>query len=97
MKKTNRYPDGENKKLKESISKKFKLPEANLFCGNGSDEILGIACQLFLKKGDEVIIPKHSFLMFDIYSKINKAIISILDKGYRTKDIHSKTFVGILK
>ena len=75
MKKTNRYPDGENKKLKESISKKFKLPEANLFCGNGSDEILGIACQLFLKKGDEVIIPKHSFLMFDIYSKINGGIV----------------------
>jgi len=33
---------------------------------------------------------KYTFSKEDIYSKINKAIISILDKGYRTKDIHSK-------
>ena len=75
IRKTNRYPDGEYKKLKKAIGKKFNLPESNLFCGNGSDEILGIACQLFLKKGDEVIIPKHSFLMFEIYSKINGGIV----------------------
>ena len=75
IRKTNRYPDGEYKKLKKAISTKFNLPESNLFCGNGSDEILGIACQLFLKKGDEVIIPKHSFLMFEIYSKINGGIV----------------------
>ncbi len=75
IRKTNRYPDGEYKKLKKAISTKFNLPESNLFCGNGSDEILGIACQLFLKKDDEVIIPKHSFLMFEIYSKINGGIV----------------------
>ncbi len=75
IRKTNRYPDGEYKKLKKAIGKKFNLPESNLFCGNGSDEILGIVCQLFLKKGDEVIIPKHSFLMFEIYSKINGGIV----------------------
>ena len=75
LKETNRYPDGSYKKLKEALSKKFNLPVANLFCGNGSDEILGIVCQLFLKKGDEVIIPKNSFLMFEIYSRINQGIV----------------------
>ena len=75
IKETNRYPDGDYKKLKEAIGKKFNLRESNLFCGNGSDEILGIACQLFLNKGDEVIIPKHSFLMFNIYSTINGGTI----------------------
>ena len=59
--KTNKYPDGNCIELKEAISKSFKLKSSNLFVGNGSDEILGIACQLFLNKGDEVIIPKHSF------------------------------------
>ena len=75
IKKTNRYPDGDYKKLKEAIAKKFNLRESNLFCGNGSDEILGIACQLFLNKGDEVIIPKYSFLMFNIYSTVNGGVI----------------------
>ena len=93
IKKTNRYPDGKYKKLKEVIGKKFNLPEANLFCGNGSDEILGIACQLFLKKGDEVIIPRHSFLMFDIYSTINGAIVKTSNTNklrFQVEDIIKK-------
>ena len=61
--KTNKYPDGNCIELKEAISKSFKLKSSNLFVGNGSDEILGIACQLFLNKGDEVIVPKHSFCL----------------------------------
>ena len=73
--KTNKYPDGNCIELKEAISKSFKLKSSNLFVGNGSDEILGTACQLFLNKGDEVIVPKHSFLMFEIYSKISGGVI----------------------
>ena len=36
----------------------------------GSDEIIQIICQLFLKPKDEVIVPQYSFLMYRIYSKI---------------------------
>ena len=69
--KTNRYPDGNCLELRKAISKKFKINTDNIFCGNGSDEILGLVCQLFLNKGDEVIIPEHSFLMYEIYTRIN--------------------------
>ena len=72
---TNKYPDGNCSELKEAISNNFNLNTNNIFIGNGSDEILSIACQLFLNKGDEVIIPKHSFLMFEIYSKISGGIV----------------------
>lgn len=72
---SNRYPDGECVDLKMIIGKRYNIPTNKLFCGNGSDEILGIACQLFLEKNDEVIIPKNSFLMYEIYSKINRAKI----------------------
>ena len=71
----NRYPSSDCSDLKKKIGKRYKLPVNNIFCGNGSDEILGLACQLFLEKGDEVIIPKNSFLMYEIYSKINSAKI----------------------
>ncbi len=73
--KTHKYPDGNSLELKNALSKKTKLNINNLFVGNGSDEILGLACQLFLNKGDEVIIPKHSFLMFEIYSKISGGVV----------------------
>ena len=72
---THKYPDGNSLELKNALSKKNKLNINNLFVGNGSDEILGLACQLFLNKGDEVIIPKHSFLMFEIYSKISGGVV----------------------
>ena len=41
-----------------------------IICGAGSDEIIQIICQLFLKPKDEVIVPQYSFLMYRIYSKI---------------------------
>jgi len=65
-----KYPDGKSNNLKLSISKKFKCEFAKIICGAGSDEIIQIICQLFLKRKDEVIVPQYSFLMYRIYSKI---------------------------
>ena len=53
-----------------SISKKFNCEFEKIICGAGSDEIIQIICQLFLKRKDEVIVPQYSFLMYRIYSKI---------------------------
>ena len=65
-----RYPDGKSKKLKNQISKKHKCDEKKIICGAGSDEVIQMLCQLFLKPNDEVIVPQFSFLMYRIYSKI---------------------------
>jgi histidinol-phosphate aminotransferase len=65
-----RYPDGNSKKLKNCLSKKFKCDENKIICGAGSDEVIQMICQLFLKPNDEVIVPQFSFLMYRIYSKI---------------------------
>ena len=65
-----RYPDGKSKELKNQISKKFKCDKEKIICGAGSDEVIQMLCQLFLKSKDEVIVPQFSFLMYRIYSKI---------------------------
>ena len=65
-----RYPDGKSKELRSQISKKFKCDKERVICGAGSDEIIQMLCQLFLKPKDEVIVPKFSFLMYRIYAKI---------------------------
>ena len=65
-----KYPDGKSNNLKLSISKKFNCEFTKIICGAGSDEIIQIICQLFLKRKDEVIVPQYSFLMYRIYSKI---------------------------
>ena len=41
-----------------------------IICGAGSDEIIQIICQLYLKPSDEVIVPQYSFLMYRIYAQI---------------------------
>ncbi len=65
-----RYPDGKSKKLRSQIAKKFKCNKDRIICGAGSDEVIQMLCQLFLKPRDEVIVPQFSFLMYRIYAKI---------------------------
>ena len=69
-KKIFRYPDSKSKILRKEISKKYNCNFNQVICGSGSDEIIQMLCQLFLNKNDEVIVPKYSFLMYRIYSKI---------------------------
>jgi histidinol-phosphate aminotransferase len=65
-----RYPDGKSKELRNQISKKYKCDKRQVICGAGSDEVIQILCQLFLKTNDQVIVPQFSFLMYRIYAKI---------------------------
>ena len=65
-----RYPDGKSKVLRIRISKKFKCDKERIICGAGSDEVIQMLCQLFLKPKDEVIVPQFSFLMYRIYAKV---------------------------
>ena len=65
-----RYPDGKSQNLRKEISKKYDCNFNKIICGAGSDEVIQMICQLFLKPNDEVIVPQYSFLMYRIYSKI---------------------------
>ncbi|MDA8997240.1 histidinol-phosphate transaminase [bacterium] len=65
-----KYPDGKAKNLRKEISKKYKCDFEKIICGAGSDEIIQMICQLYLKPSDEVIVPQYSFLMYRIYAQI---------------------------
>ena len=80
-KKIFRYPDSKSKILRKEISKKYNCNFNQVICGSGSDEIIQMLCQLFLNKSDEVIVPKYSFLMYRIYSKIVGAKVILLTKS----------------
>ena len=68
-----RYPDSEGISLRKTIAKKFKLDLNRIILGSGSDQILELICKAFLRKGDEVIVPKYSFLIYRLYSQMNGA------------------------
>lgn len=60
------YPDGGSTKLREAIAARHGLNAANIVCGNGSDELLGLLCQTYLAPGDEGIVTEHGFLVYKI-------------------------------
>lgn len=61
-----RYPDGQAHALKDAIATVHGLNPANILCGNGSDELLGLLCQTYLAPGDEGIVTEHGFLVYKI-------------------------------
>lgn len=60
------YPDGQATALREAIAGVHGLNPANILCGNGSDELLGLLCHVYLGAGDEGIITEHGFLVYKI-------------------------------
>ena len=98
-----RYPDSKSDELRNQISKKFKCKKDKIICGAGSDEVIQMLCQLFLKPKDEVIVPQFSFLMYRIYAKIVGAnVIFAKEKKFKVsiveilKKVSKKTKIVFL-
>jgi len=88
-----RYPDSSGTFLRETLSKKFKLDKNRVILGSGSDQIFELICKAYLKKDDEVIVPKYSFIIYRIYSKMNGAKVIYSNENNFTvsvKDILKK-------
>jgi histidinol-phosphate aminotransferase len=68
-----RYPDGGHLTLREAIADAHGLPAAQLICGSGSDELLGLLTHAYAGAGDEVLYSAHGFLMYKIYTLANGA------------------------
>ncbi|MBW2100527.1 MAG: aminotransferase class I/II-fold pyridoxal phosphate-dependent enzyme, partial [Deltaproteobacteria bacterium] len=66
MVKLNRYPDANGYYLRNKLSAKLNVPSENIVLGNGSDDIISMLTRALLSPGDEAIIPRPSFLMYDI-------------------------------
>jgi len=88
-----RYPDSDGTYLRATLSKKFKIDKKRIILGSGSDQIFELICKSYLKKGDEVIVPKYSFIIYRIYSKMNGAkVIYSKENNFKVsvKDILKK-------
>jgi len=64
-----RYPDGLAEVLKEELAQYLGLDPANLALGNGSNEVIEMAVKVFLRDGEEVVLPAPSFAYYGIAVK----------------------------
>ncbi|MDE7171607.1 MAG: histidinol-phosphate transaminase [Oscillospiraceae bacterium] len=62
------YPDPECVELRAAIAKREGLDINQVFCGNGSDEILAFAFQAFFDPDREVMFPKITYSFYPVYT-----------------------------
>jgi histidinol-phosphate aminotransferase len=71
----NIYPESSNRAVRETLAKKFGLSPEALIVGNGADEIIYYAAMAFTNDGDEVVIPRVTFPIYEIAYRVMRAVV----------------------
>src|SRR5690606_35204835 len=61
------YPDPNAHALREALARRFGLAPAQVFVGNGSDEVLAHAFQALLKHERPLLFPDISYSFYPVY------------------------------
>ena len=83
-------PDELHKLLADTVG--HRMTRNNIILGNGSNEILEFIVRANVDNKSEVIIPKHSFLVYEIISKLQNAKIIVTKPD---NDKASENYLGI--
>jgi histidinol-phosphate aminotransferase len=68
------YPEGSAQILREAIAEVHGLDPARIVCsGDGSDAILTMLANAYLRPGDEVVFSEHDFIVYKIATLANSA------------------------
>lgn len=68
----NRYPDPLQLELKAELSKVKRVPQDNIFLGNGSDEAIDLPYRIFCEPGiDNVVAMEPTYGMYRVCADIN--------------------------
>jgi len=81
----NMYPDGASYDLRAAIAGRFGFSLDQVVVGNGADDLILELSMAYLDDGDEVIVSRSSFPIYDIYAHAMRArlIKTPLTSGYR--------------
>ncbi|MCJ7758889.1 MAG: histidinol-phosphate transaminase [Gillisia sp.] len=68
----NRYPDPQQRELKEQLGEIKGIPTENILLGNGSDEVLDLIFRAFCEPGkDNIITLPPTYGMYQVLAEIN--------------------------
>jgi len=69
---SNRYPDPEQLQLKQQLARYQQLDPANIFIGNGSDEMIDLAFRIFCRPGqDKALVFTPTYGMYEVLAQLN--------------------------
>jgi len=78
------YPEGSARILRNAIAAHYGLAPDRIVCGNGSDEILTLLANSYVRPRDEVLFSAHSFSLYKIVTLANSGV----PVEVRTSDLH---------
>src|SRR2546429_4045892 len=81
------YPDGAATALREAIGRAFGLDPNRIVCGAGSDDLLNLLADAYLRDGDEAIYTTHGFLVYPIATLGSGATPVAAAEGNYTADV----------
>ncbi len=64
------YPDPEATALRQAIAEYHGLKPEQVFCGNGSDEVLGLCFYAFFSPGKKVVFPDITYSFYPVYTEL---------------------------
>ncbi|HKU65770.1 MAG TPA: aminotransferase class I/II-fold pyridoxal phosphate-dependent enzyme, partial [Rhizomicrobium sp.] len=68
------YPDGSARLLREAIAEVHGLnPDRIVAGGEGSGPLLTLLANAYLQPGDEAVLSRHAFLVYEIITRANSA------------------------
>jgi len=81
------YPEGSAQILRETLGRAYGLDPARIVCGNGSDELLTLLANAYLRPTDEVMFTEHGFLVYRIAALANSATPVVIPETNLRADV----------
>lgn len=78
----NRYPDPYSKDICNKFAKYHNISSDCVVAGNGSDELINLIIQSFLKDGDKILTFSPDFSMYSFYANLRRAEVVKIETPY---------------
>jgi histidinol-phosphate aminotransferase len=69
-----RYPDGNGFALKAALSAHLGVPPEQIVLGNGSNDVLELTTQAFLRAGDHAVYSQYAFIVYPLATQARGAV-----------------------
>ncbi len=68
-----RYPDGNGYELKAALATRHRVAADQIVLGNGSNDVLELVTQAFLRPGDHAVYSRHAFAVYPLATQARGA------------------------
>jgi len=92
------YPNSDSSILCEAIASRYNVGTENVFCGNGSDEVLALAYQAFFSGRENVLTPDISYAFYPVWSQMYDVTAKIipLEDDFSINPAHYQNGNGVI-